>query len=621
MFRPLCATWNQHSAGSADVSLMLYSPTMQVREKIAALQAALEQSKLDAYVIPSSDPHISEYPPAHWAARAWVSGFDGSAGTVVVTRDRAGLWTDSRYFIAAEQALAGTPFELFREGMPGVPSFSAWLAGELDDGASVGFDASVVSLATLRALEQEFGQKVDVVPGEDLLDAVWSDRPALPSEPLFPHDLRFAGSSRGEKLGLLRKRIERLGATDHVIATLDDIAWLLNLRGSDVPYNPVFVAYLLVSTEEATLFVDDGKVDPELRHVLEADGVAIAPYSRVWDEIGSLPAGRRILISPEQINVRLYQDIPAHCERVEALNPTSWMKARKNASELDSLSDVMTRDGAAMVEFLSWLTGAVASGEQVDELRAEQELRAFRARDEQFVSESFRTISAYRGHGAIVHYSASEASSAVLEQAGVYLLDSGGQYRDGTTDITRTIALGTPSDEQKHEFTLVLKAHISLATARFPVGTTGVALDAIARDRLWREGFNYGHGTGHGVGFFLNVHEGPQRVATRRSDVPLEAGMLVSNEPGLYRADQYGIRIENLISVEEDVKNDFGSFLCFRTLTLCPIDRTLISTKLLTAQEIDWLNRYHREVRERLRGRLSETAAHWLDEACSVIEA
>lgn len=592
---------------------------MHVREKIAALRSALDERGLNAYVVPSSDPHISEYPPAHWTGRAWISGFDGSAGTVVVTRDRAGLWTDSRYFIAAEQALSGTPIELFREGTAGVPSLSAWLAAELGPGDTVGFDASVFSVSSERELASALGAEITLEPGDDLLDGVWTDRPALPTDTIFEHDLRFAGSSRGEKLGMLRKRMEELGATDHVVATLDDIAWLLNLRGSDVPYNPVFLAYLSVSPEEVTLFVDSRKLDAGLQRALEDDGVVIAPYETVWGAVASVADGRRILISPEQINVKLERAIPSQCERIESLNPSSVMKAKKNANELGCLDEVMVRDGVAMVEFLNWLDAALRAGEQVDELRAEHRLREFRARGERFVSESFRTISGYRGHGAIVHYSASEESASVLEQVGIYLLDSGAQYSDGTTDITRTVALGTPTEEQRREFTLVLKAHIALAISRFPSGTTGVALDAIARNWLWREGMNYGHGTGHGVGFFLNVHEGPHRVATKRSDVPLEPGMLVSNEPGLYRADRYGIRIENLVVVEEDVQNEFGSFLRFRTLTLCPIDRSLVDVRLLLPYELDWLNHYHREVRDRLRGRLSGPAATWLDSACAAL--
>ncbi len=593
---------------------------MQVRDRLRALRSQMKERELDAYIIPSSDPHISEYPPACWAGRAWLSGFHGSAGTLVVTTEKAGLWTDSRYFIAAEQALAGSSIELFREGEPQVPSCNAWLADELSAGDRLGFDASVHSVASARSLSSDLsGAGVEVVPSDDLLDKIWTDRPGLPSEPIFAHETRFCGSSRGEKLSQLRLAMDKQGATHHLVCTLDDIAWLLNLRGSDVPYNPVFIAYLLVSADEAVLFVDETKLPPELSQTLRTEGVTVQPYGTTAEHVGALAPQSSVLYSPEQTNVFLERAMPDECRRIELLNPSSSLKARKSSVELESLSRVMVRDGVAMVELLSWLSRSLENGDEVDELGAEEKLRELRSRGERFVSESFRTIAAYRGHGAIVHYGATRESAAQLQQAGLFLLDSGGQYLDGTTDITRTVALGHPTVEQQREFTLVLKAHISLATLRFPPGTTGVAIDAIARHWLWRERLNYGHGTGHGVGFFLNVHEGPQRIAQRRSDVPLEPGMLVSNEPGLYRTERYGIRIENLVVVREDQRTEFGTFLRFDTLTLCPIDRSLIEPSLLTDDELEWVNGYHRDVRDALRGGLCTEAAEWLDRACEPV--
>lgn len=572
----------------------------------------------DAYLVTGSDPHQSEYPPGRWRSRAWVSGFDGSAGTVVVTAQEAGLWTDSRYFLAAQEAIAGTGFRLFREGEPGVPSYAEWLQETLDKGEVLGVDADTVAVSEYRALSRSLNERgIKVTAGPDLLDRVWGDRPSLPKEPVVQHEPRFSGQSRGEKLSLIRSRMEELGAEAHLLSTLDDIAWVLNLRGSDVPYNPVFVAHLLIMHERAVLCVDASKFSEDLITDLGHEGVVLEPYEALAGALGSLKKGTTLLCSPEQISIGLFTGLGAGVTAHEAPNPSSLMKAQKNSVELDNLGRAMVRDGVAMVRFLSWLHASLEVGEVVTELTAEEQLRAFRSEGENYVSESFRTIPAYRGHGAVVHYSASEESASRLESAGLFLLDSGAQYRDGTTDITRTVSLGEPSDEQRREFTIVLKAHVALATVRFPVGTTGLVLDGICRQHLWRHGLNYGHGTGHGVGFFLNVHEGPQRLAQRRSMQPLLPGMIVSNEPGLYRTDRYGIRIENLLVVEEDEVNDFGRFYRFRTLTLCPFDRALIDRSLLTEQEVRWIDNYHRTVREQLRGSLDPDLSVWLDESCS----
>ncbi len=580
----------------------------------------MEARGLAAYVVPSSDPHQSEYPPDHWKLRQWISGFGGSAGTVVVTSDRAGLWTDFRYYLEAESALRGSGIELFRLGSPDVPDYPAWLAAELERGDKVGFDAECFSIAAARSLEETLTPRnIELVPGDDLIGTLWSDRPARPSRPVFLHEERFAGQSRGEKLFAFREKMGELGADYHLISTLDDIAWVLNIRGSDVSYNPVALAHLVVDPQGGVLHIDADRLASDVRVELEAAGVRIRPYDETAQTLASIPGGSRVIVSPQQASVAMRARLRPDVRVVERANLSSEVKAQKNATELDHLRDVMVRDGVAMVRFLHWLLAALGD-EPVTELSAEGRLREFRSEGERFVSESFRTISAYRGHGAIVHYASSPESDVELERAGLYLIDSGGQYYDGTTDITRTVALGAPSDQARRDFTLVLKAHIGLATLSFPAGTTGHMIDAVCREHLWRERMNYGHGTGHGVGFFLNVHEGPHRISQQPSDVPLRPGMVVSVEPGLYRADQYGIRTENLVTVVEDERNEFGSFLRFETLTLCPIDRSLMDASILAAGERSWIDEYHRSVRDRLYGGLEQPVAEWLDEACAPLE-
>ncbi len=581
----------------------------------------MEARGLDAYIVPTSDPHQSEYPPEHWKHRAWLSGFTGSAGTVVVTQTRAGLWTDFRYYLEAAEAIAGSGIELFRVGEPDVLDYPEWLASELDADATVGFDAQSVSLAAAKNLEQRLAPRgIELNPGDDLVAMIRDDRPSLPNRPIWVYAPRFAGQSRGEKVYALRARMRELGADYHLISTLDDIAWLLNIRGSDVAYNPVAVAHLIAGLEDVRLYVNEEQLEPDVRTELESDGVAIRPYERVLADVAEIERGAAVILSPQQVSVGFARRLGPGVKRIERTNLTTESKAQKNAVELEHLRETMARDGVAMVRFLSWLASSVGR-EEITELGAEERLREFRSRGENFVSESFRTISGYRGHGAIVHYSATEESNARIEPAGIYLVDSGAQYLDGTTDITRTVALGEPGEQERRDFTLVLKGHIGLATLRFPVGTTGHMIDAVCREYLWRERMNYGHGTGHGVGFFLNVHEGPQRISQHYNDVALVPGMILSNEPGLYRADQYGIRIENLVAVSDDGRTEFGAFLRFETLTLCPIDRTLINVSMLTPAELEWINEYHRLVRERLLGRVEGDVAEWLEAACAPLES
>ena len=589
---------------------------MEIRERLRALRDQMRAHEVDAYVIPTSDPHQSEYPPDRWKSREWISGFSGSAGTVVVTSDKAGLWTDSRYFLAAERMLSGTSIQLHRLEEPGVADYPGWLAAELVSGQTVGFDGTCMSLSAARKLETELG------PGGirtraigDLVDLIWTGRPGLPAKPVTSYDSRYAGASRGERLSVIRGRMQVTGATHHLISTLADIAWLLNLRGADVDYNPVMVAHLILDTEKARLFVASGQIEPELVTELESDGVVVEPYDRVIEAVAAIPEGSTVLLSPSQVSVAFTDALRVGVKAVQQTNLTTIAKARKNAVEIDHIRNAMVRDGVAMVRFLHWLSESIGDT-TVTELSAERRLAELRAEGEHFVSESFRAISAYRGHGASPHYAASAESDTPLQAAGLYLIDSGAHYLDGTTDITRTVSLGNPGEQERTDFTLVLKGHVGLATLHFPVGTTGEAIDAIAREHLWREDANYGHGTGHGVGFFLNVHEGPQRISRHPTGVVLEPGMLISNEPGLYRNERYGIRIENLVLVREGPRSEFGEFLTFETVTLCPIDRNLINVDMLTPREREWIDAYHRRVRDRLLGSLAGRERDWLEQAC-----
>lgn len=574
---------------------------MNASNRLTGIRRLMDREGIDAYVIPSSDPHQSEYPPEYWKARAWMTGFTGSSGTAVVGKDWAGVWTDSRYYLEAESAIAGTEFELFPIGKKDVLDYPEHLASTLRDGAVVGFCGDVLSVADQRKLDAQLRKaNVSTKATGDLVGEIWSDRPALPVGAVYEHPTEFAGRTRSEKLDLVHDRLEALECEWTVVATLDDIAWLLNLRGEDVEYNPVFLAFAVVGRDSVTLCVDGTKVPPAIVDSLHADGVSLAEYGDIERLVDEIPAAATVSCDPGRLSFALYERIRAGHNVRDEVNPTTELKARKNDAELANLRRCMVRDGAAMAEFLCWISSAVESEEAIDEYEAGRKLREFRSRRDRFVSESFNTISAYNEHGPIVHYAAPEYGSSPLRQGGIYLVDSGGQYLDGTTDITRTIVLGSPTPDQRRDFTLVLKSHIALATVRFPRGTTGHELDSICRLPLWDRRINYGHGTGHGVGYFLNVHEGPQRISPTPNTVALDVGMLISNEPGLYRRDKYGIRIENLIAVQSDGEGDFGEFLSFETLTLCPIDRTLIDLSLLTEKERSWINEYHRTVRDAL---------------------
>lgn len=605
-----------------------------VEERLQALRQQMQRHRIDAYIVYGTDPHQSEYVPAHWRQRHWLTGFHGSAGTAVVTQTEAALWTDSRYYLEAEAALAGTPFRLQRSDEPQTPGIPAFLRERLSAGARVGSAAETLSLQQYRSLRREL-EPYDIVlmPADDLVAAVWPERPALPSAPVYAFSAERAGLTRTEKLAHLRAELGRIGADALLVTALDEIAWLLNLRGADVPYNPVALAYLIVKPESAELFIDAEKLPPELGEELRADGVSCLGYHEIAQaasalgspqapgssEAGGSPQARvTVAAAPEQINMRLVQALPNEVRLLEHASPVARFKAVKNPRELTQLRACMVKDGAVMVSFLFWVTTA-HENRPVSELSAAAYLRELRAAQPEFVEESFAPISAFGPHGAVVHYSADEQSDLALEPDGLYLVDSGGQYLDGTTDITRTVAIGEPGERMRTEYTAVLQAHIALASLSFPYGTTGTQLDAVARSVLWRRHCTYGHGTGHGVGFFLNVHEGPQRLSPRYNGVALEPGMVVSNEPGLYRAGAYGIRLENLVAVRADRENSFGSFLCFETLTLCPFDRRLIDPAMLNAEERDWLNRYHSRVYEALQPHLSPPQRVWLAEQTAAL--
>ncbi|WP_076488581.1 aminopeptidase P family protein [Alkalispirochaeta americana] len=588
-----------------------------------ALRSWMARENLSAFIIPSADPHQGEYVPARFMTRAFVSGFTGSAGTVVITREDAGLWTDSRYFLEAEESLKGTPFRLFRLHSGNTPDYPQWLASALSPRSRVAVDGQVVTVAWHQRVSPILMEaQIELVAVEDPFDQIWPNRPDLPAEPVHPLSEEIAGVSALEKIRSLQDVLDLQKAASHVISTLDDIAWTLNVRGSDVPYNPVFLAYLTISRDSPPiLFTRTDRLSPEARDALALAGVELRPYQDFESHLQELP--EPILIDPERTSWAVATKLFPREIRLQQ-QPSTGMKARKNATESRHLREAHRRDGLALVRFLAWMERAVEGGEALNEYSLAKKLQEFRQVDPHYVSDSFSTISGINGNGAIVHYSVTPETARPLTPPAIYLIDSGAQYRDGTTDITRTVAINPPQGPgtlqafpgAPRDFTLVLKGHIALATLLFPEGTPGREIDAIARAPLWKELRNYGHGTGHGVGFFLNVHEGPQRIAPGSSDAPLQEGMICSNEPGLYRPGQYGIRIENLLRLEAVPETSpFGAFLRFETLSLCPIDRNLIDQDLLTPLEREWLDQYHHRVYTTLSEDLSGEDLLWLERA------
>lgn len=589
-----------------------------IEERLRRLREVMRREHLAAFVFPGTDPHGSEYVPSRWEGRKWVSGFDGSAGLAVVTTDAAALWTDSRYFIAAAEQLRGTEFVLMKERVEGTPAPAEWIASRLSGATSteVGIDGMSSSAATVEALIADLRKAggITVRTNLDVLEEIWDDRPALPEGAVCEHCMEYAGESRAEKLRRIRAALREVHADGMLISALDDIAWTLNLRGSDVHCNPVFVSYLLIAHDRATLFVDRRKISPQIEAALKADGVRTDDYANVARGLKKYPE-YNILIDPDETNYTLYKAAAAH-NVIRHTSPVSAMKAVKNAAEIEGFRRSMVRDGVALVRFLMWLKPAVERGGQT-EMSVSERLRGLRAADPMYRDLSFDTIAGYQEHGAIVHYEADGESDAALRPEGMILIDSGAQYADGTTDITRTVALGPVTNEQRRVYTLVLKGHLQLQNMKFPYGASGTQLDAAARMAMWREGMNYLHGTGHGVGSYLNVHEGPHQIRMEWRPAPLVPGMTVTDEPGLYLQDRFGVRTENMLIVKDYMETEFGRFLEFEPLTLCPIDKTPIIVSMLTDDERVWLDDYHRRVYERLSPYLLPDERQWLENACS----
>ncbi|WPC29581.1 aminopeptidase P family protein [Pseudomonas moraviensis] len=587
-----------------------------VPQRLAHTRELMRREGIHALLVPSADPHLSEYLPGYWQGRQWLSGFHGSVGTLIVTSDFAGVWADSRYWEQATKELEGSGIELVKL-QPGQPSPLDWLAEQTPEGGVVAVDGAVMAVASARTLSSKLEARGARLRTDiDLLQEVWRDRPTLPNAPIYQHLPPQATVSRGEKLANLRGTLQERGADWHFIATLDDIAWLFNLRGGDVSFNPVFVSFALINQQQATLFVALSKVDADLRAVLEQDGVTLRDYSEVAGALRSVPSGASLLVDPARVTTGLLDHLDSGVKLVEGLNPTTLAKSQKSEADAQHIRKAMEQDGAALCEFFAWLESAWGR-ERITELTIDEKLTAARERRPDYVSLSFNTIAAFNANGAMPHYHATEEEHAVIEGDGLLLIDSGGQYLGGTTDITRMVPVGTPTQEQKQDCTRVLKGVIALSRARFPKGILSPLLDAIARAPIWAENVDYGHGTGHGVGYFLNVHEGPQVIAYQAAPAPqtaMQPGMITSIEPGTYRPGRWGVRIENLAMNREAGTSEFGDFLKFETLTLCPIDTRCLIADLLTQEEKQWLNAYHSEVRERLSPLLEGAALGWLNE-------
>lgn len=588
-----------------------------VQTKIQSLRKTMQAEHIQACIIPTTDPHMSEYTPERWKTRAWISGFTGSAGTIVVTKDKAGLWTDSRYFLQAEEQLKGSAIDLYKTGLPETPAMNDWIASELSAGDCVGIEGKVYAASEAKSLIDFFSEK-DLKVAADFApyDSLWENRLAIPTNPAFVLPDCFTGKSCRDKIKEVVAEIKKNHAELTILAALDAIAWLFNIRGNDVDYNPVCVTYAAVSENETVLFISPDKLTQEVSEYLQQEGVIVADYEKIIDYIHQIPSGTNVLITPSKINYHLYSILSENCVIKEAsVHPVDSLKSIKNETEIAGIRNAMQKDGVAMVKFLMDLENTLINNKVITELDVEEKLRNYRSEQALFFGESFKTIAGYGAHGAIVHYGATPESNATILPDGILLIDSGAQYFDGTTDITRTVSTGrVVSDTVKRNYTYVLKGNIQLALAVFPAGTVGMQLDILAHHALWKAGFNFLHGTGHGIGCFLNVHEGPQSIRMNYNPAPLEPGMITSNEPGLYLSGEYGIRIENLILTIKEKSTDFGDFYSFETLTLCPIDTRLIDSSLLSSEEIVWLNTYHQKVYDLLSPLLSSEECSWLKE-------
>ena len=592
----------------------------EINQRLESLREVMRREQLSAFIFPSTDAHQSEYVADHWQGRTWISGFNGSAGTAVVTMKSAALWTDSRYFLAAEEQLKGTEFQLMKLKIEGTPTISEWLAQELQgENAEVGLDGMVNSYHETMGLIADLRKSggITVRTNFDPLGLIWTDRPAIPANPVEIQPMEFAGESVASKISRIRTALRQRHADGMLISALDDIAWTLNLRGTDVHCVPVFVSYLLISSQQVSLYVDSAKINDEVKAYLTENGISLYPYNKVAEGLERY-SEYNILLDGDETSYFLWKTVK--CQEIIAGNsPVPAMKAQKNDREIAGFRQAMLRDGVAMVKFLRWLKPAVEAGGQT-EISIDRKLTSLRAEQHLFRDISFDTIAGYQAHGAIVHYEATPETDVALKPEGLILIDSGAQYQDGTTDITRTIALGPVTEEMKHVYTLVLKGHIQLELAKFPDGASGTQLDALARECMWREGYNYLHGTGHGVGSYLSVHEGPHQIRMEWKPTPLRAGMTVTDEPGLYLSGKFGVRIENTLLIKDYQTTEFGKFLQMESLTLCPIDLTPVDFSMLQPEEIEWLDTYHRDVFEKLSPYLEGEDLEWLREATRPVD-
>jgi Xaa-Pro aminopeptidase len=591
---------------------------MIIKDRIADLRRLMQANKYEAYIINGTDPHLSEYLPARWKTREWISGFTGSYGRVVVTNNKSLLWTDSRYFIQAEEELKNTGITLMKDRLPDSVLFDDWLCSELDNGSVVGVDGQSLSTTEALSLESKLNANgIGLETTRDLLAEIWKKRPLQPDLPAYEHTYEYARQTRTEKLKNIRKELYDLKVESTIIPALDDLAWTFNIRGNDIAYNPVVTGYGYIDQTKAYLFIDNKKLPEELRESLENDGIDIREYDSFISFLENIEC-KSVFFDANSTNIKLFNAIPKKCHKVNGLSISCLFKSIKNSSQIDMMQKAHQRDGAAVINFIYWLENNI-DRDKITELTVCNKLKEFRSQQPHFIGESFHTIAGYAEHGAMPHYSITEESDKEILSENFLLIDSGGQYLDGTTDITRTIAMGSLTDQQKTDFTLVLKGTIQLSLAKFPEGTKGANIDMLARKALWDSGINYGHGTGHGVGYFLGVHEGPVSIRQEFNNEPIRVGQVTSNEPGLYREGKYGIRIENMIVCREDRETEFGKFLKFDTLTLCPIDLRSINKALMTKEEIEWLNSYHNRVYKEVGPLLSSDIREWLKDKCREI--
>lgn len=591
---------------------------MNVNQRINNLRKLMTEKGITAYLIPTSDPHQSEYVADYYKGRIWISGFTGSAGTVIITQDEAILWTDGRYFIQAENELKGSEYKLYKMATPGFPTYVEYLSEKLKVGDTLGFDGRLVNQADVEKIENSIEENIKFVDQYDLVGDIWNTRPEAPVGDTFIHESKYTGLTTSEKIQQVRDEMKKKNADYFLLSSLDDIAWLYNIRGKDVPNNPVVISYALVTLVSAFLFVDSRKMNMEVESFLKDNGVLIASYEEIGEYVKNFGENSRVLLDKSRVNRWIFSSIPSTCKIIDEMNITTVLKGIKNPTEIESQKNAYLKDGVALTKFIYWLDKNIGKIE-ITELSAEEKLLKFRQEQELFLEPSFNTIAAYKENAAMMHYSASPTSFSILEAEGLFLVDSGGQYLDGTTDITRTMILGPITEEEKKDYTLTLKGHINLINARFLAGTNGHALDILCRYPLWQEGIDYKCGTGHGIGFLLNVHEGPHRFANVPNDIALKEGMIVTIEPGVYKAGKHGIRIENVVVVQKDIATDSGQFMKFDTLSFVPIDLEGVNSEILSENEKTWLNNYHSDVYAKLSPYLNEEEKLWLEKETRAI--